>query len=86
MVGIAGKIQFDETHDVKTGPGMQNFLFAQWQPNGDRIMVWPKDSQTGKMISPPWLGNSHQNVGLDRLGGRHRWSHLRHDRCEFRAR
>ena len=29
---------------------------------------------------------SHQNVGLDGLGGRYRWNHLRHDRCEFRAR
>ena len=27
IVGIAGKIQFDETHDVKTGPGLQNSDF-----------------------------------------------------------
>jgi branched-chain amino acid transport system substrate-binding protein len=57
MVGIAGKIQFDEVHDVKTGPGLQNLIFVQWQGNADRVVVWPKDSQTGKMISPPWLGN-----------------------------
>ena len=57
MVGIAGKIQFDEVHDVKTGPGLQNLIFVQWQGNADRVVVWPKDSQTRKMISPPWLGN-----------------------------
>ena len=27
IVGIAGKIQFDEVHDVKTGPGLQEFDF-----------------------------------------------------------
>jgi branched-chain amino acid transport system substrate-binding protein len=55
MVGIAGKIQFDEVHDVKTGPGLQNLLFAQWQKDGARIVVWPKASETGKMIPPPWM-------------------------------
>lgn len=55
MVGIAGKIVFDELHDVKTGPGLQNLLFAQWQKGGARIVVWPKDAETGKMILPPWM-------------------------------
>ncbi len=54
-VGIAGKMQFDEVHDVKTGPGLQNLLFAQWQKDGARIVVWPKASETGKMIPPPWM-------------------------------
>ena len=54
-VGIAGKIQFDEVHDVKQGPGLQNLLFAQWQKDGQRIVVWPKASETGKMIPPPWM-------------------------------
>ena len=39
MVGIAGKIQFDEVHDVKTGPGLQNLIFVQWQGNADRVVV-----------------------------------------------
>jgi branched-chain amino acid transport system substrate-binding protein len=56
-VGIAGKIQFDETHDVKQGPGLQNLLFAQWQKDGARVVVWPKASETGKMIPPPWMTN-----------------------------
>lgn len=56
-VGIAGKLVFDEMHDVKTGPGMQNLLFVQWQKNGERVVVWPKEAATGPMISPPWMSN-----------------------------
>ena len=56
-VGIAGKLVFDELHDVKTGPGMQNLLFVQWQKNGERVVVWPKEAATGPMISPPWMSN-----------------------------
>jgi branched-chain amino acid transport system substrate-binding protein len=54
-VGIPGRIVFDELHDVKSGPGFVNFLFAQWQENGDRTVVWPKEVASGKMISPPWM-------------------------------
>jgi branched-chain amino acid transport system substrate-binding protein len=54
-VGIAGKIQFDEVHDVKQGPGLQNLLFAQWQKDGARVIVWPKDAAKGPMIPPPWM-------------------------------
>jgi branched-chain amino acid transport system substrate-binding protein len=32
-------------------------LFVQWHPNGDRIVVWPKEGATGKMIAPPWMSN-----------------------------
>lgn len=56
-VGIAGKIVFDEVHDVKTGPGLQNLLFVQWQKGGARVVVWPKAAETGKMIAPPWMSN-----------------------------
>lgn len=54
-VGIAGKIQFDEVHDVKQGPGLQNLLFAQWQKDGARVIVWPKAAAKGPMIPPPWM-------------------------------
>ena len=37
------------------GPGLQNLLFAQWQKDGARIVVWPKEAATGKMIPPPWM-------------------------------
>src|SRR5258707_1327851 len=30
-------------------------LFVQWQNDGKRVVVWPKDLATGKMINPPWL-------------------------------
>ena len=48
-------MQFDETHDVKDGPGFVNLLFVQWQDDGERVVVWPKELVTGKMINPPWL-------------------------------
>ncbi len=54
-VGVRGRVQFDATHDVKDGPGFVNLLFVQWQDKGQRIVVWPKELATGKMIDPPWL-------------------------------
>jgi branched-chain amino acid transport system substrate-binding protein len=55
MVSPLGRVVFDETHDVKPGPGYVNLLFAQWQEGGKRIVVWPKELATGKMVNPPWL-------------------------------
>jgi branched-chain amino acid transport system substrate-binding protein len=56
-VGVRGRVQFDELHEVKDGPGFVNELFVQWQNNGERVVVWPKELATGKMINPPWLSN-----------------------------
>lgn len=55
MVGIAGLLEYDETHDVKAGGKHNNLLFAQWQDKGNRVVVWPKDLRSGKVINPPWL-------------------------------
>ena len=57
-VGVRGRVQFDGTHDVKDGPGLVNELFVQWHPNGERVVVWPKELTTGKMINPPWLASN----------------------------
>src|SRR6516165_7603343 len=57
-VGPAGRVQFDATHDVKDGPGFVNELFVQWQGDGQRVVVWPKELVTGKMINPPWLAQN----------------------------
>jgi branched-chain amino acid transport system substrate-binding protein len=57
-VGPAGRIQFDPTHDVKDGPGFVNEIFVQWQANGERVVVWPKELASGKMINPPWLAQN----------------------------
>jgi len=57
-VGVRGRVQFDETHDVKDGPGFINELFVQWREKGERIVVWPKELATGKMIDPPWLARN----------------------------
>lgn len=55
LVGVAGQIEFDDTHDVKAGGKYLNLLFVQWQSKGERVVLWPKDLRSGKMISPPWL-------------------------------
>jgi len=56
-VGTEGTVEFDESHDVKTGPGHINLLFQQWQAGGRRVVVWPKEVATGKMILPPWINS-----------------------------
>lgn len=55
MPATVGRLQFDETHDVKAGPGLVNALFAQWQEDGKRVIVWPKDARNGRYIQPAWL-------------------------------
>jgi branched-chain amino acid transport system substrate-binding protein len=57
-VGVRGRVQFDQTHDVKDGPGFVNLLFVQWHDKGERIVVWPKELATGNMINPPWLARN----------------------------
>ena len=54
-IGPRGRVQFDALHDVKDGPGFVNVLFVQWQNNGERVVIWPKEVANGKMINPPWL-------------------------------
>ena len=54
-VGVLGRIQFDDTHDVKAGPGFVQLGFVQWQDKGERAIVWPRDLRTGKAILPPWI-------------------------------
>jgi branched-chain amino acid transport system substrate-binding protein len=58
FVGTRGRVMFDELHEVKDGPGFVNELFVQWQQDGKRVVVWPKDVATGKMINPPWLAQN----------------------------
>ena len=55
MPGIAGLLEFDESHDVKAGGKYMNLLFAQWQAKGERVVLWPKSLRSGSMIMPPWL-------------------------------
>jgi branched-chain amino acid transport system substrate-binding protein len=54
-LGTQGVYTFDDTHDVKTGAGLINELFVQWQDGGKRAIVWPKDLANGTMITPPWM-------------------------------
>ena len=54
-LGVQGRIRFDDAHDVKAGQGLVSFVFAQWQDNGERVIVWPKELRTGKWVLPPWM-------------------------------
>jgi branched-chain amino acid transport system substrate-binding protein len=54
-IGVLGRIQFDEMHDVKAGPGNVAFGFVQWQDDGGRAIVWPREMRTGTPILPPWI-------------------------------
>jgi branched-chain amino acid transport system substrate-binding protein len=55
MAGIAGTVEFDDTHDVKAGGKYGNLLFVQWQDQGNRVVVWPRELRSGKFIMPPWM-------------------------------
>ena len=54
-LGVAGRVKFDKLHDDLAGPGYQNVLFVQWQKGCKRVVVWPKELATGKVVLPPWL-------------------------------
>lgn len=54
-VGVEGLCEFDAQHDIKAGPGYINLAFAQWYPDGTRVIVWPKEIAKGAMLPPPWL-------------------------------
>jgi branched-chain amino acid transport system substrate-binding protein len=54
-LGVGGKIKFTKLHDVLDGPGYQNILFVQWQKGCKRVVVWPKQLATGKVVLQPWL-------------------------------
>ena len=55
MPSTSGRIVFDENHDVKYGPGFVTPMMVQWQKDGERAVVWPKDKVNGKFILPPWV-------------------------------
>lgn len=55
MPSTSGRIVFDENHDVKYGPGFVTPVMVQWQQDGERAVVWPKDKVNGKFILPPWV-------------------------------
>jgi branched-chain amino acid transport system substrate-binding protein len=60
--GTQGTYVFDDSHDVMPGPGLINLLYVQWQADGKRVILWPKELATGKMILPPWI-NQRADAG-----------------------
>jgi branched-chain amino acid transport system substrate-binding protein len=55
LTGIAGTVEFDDSHDVKAGGKYENLLFVQWQDQGNRVILWPRELRNGKFIMPPWM-------------------------------
>ena len=55
FISARGTVKFDDKHEVMDGPGNVNTIYVQWQDNGERAVVWPKDLAKGKMIDPPWM-------------------------------
>jgi branched-chain amino acid transport system substrate-binding protein len=58
--GAAGRVVFDQTHDITWGPGYVTSLGTQWQ-NGKNMVVWPYNwkgiTYEGSVpyVLPPWL-------------------------------
>jgi branched-chain amino acid transport system substrate-binding protein len=50
-----GRLQLDDTHDVKAGPGLVNMLWVQWQEGGKRVILWPREARTGDFAKPQWM-------------------------------
>jgi branched-chain amino acid transport system substrate-binding protein len=53
--GTRGRVVFDDTHDVKAGPGYLGYFWQQWQEGGKRVVVFPKENATGPFQMPPWI-------------------------------
>ncbi len=43
-------MQFNALHEVKDGPGFANELFVQWQQDGTRVVIRPKEVANGHLI------------------------------------
>lgn len=62
-IGTAGRFQFDQTHDVKWGPGLVTAIGVQWQ-DGKLVGVWPPADGSWQNVVypgivdyklPPWV-------------------------------
>lgn len=56
-VGTNGRIVFEQNHDVRTGPGYANIVFAQWQADGSRPILSPRELRDPATVvaRPDWL-------------------------------
>lgn len=56
-IGTNGRIVFNENHDVTTGPGYANIVFAQWGEGTDRVIVSPPELRPdgATVTKPDWL-------------------------------
>jgi branched-chain amino acid transport system substrate-binding protein len=55
LPGVAGRMGFDESHDLKYGADWVGYYFTQWRADGTRTVVFPVEQATGKIETPPWI-------------------------------
>ncbi|MDZ7698154.1 MAG: ABC transporter substrate-binding protein [Deltaproteobacteria bacterium] len=64
-MGTAGRLVFDETHDVTWGPRYVTAVGTQWQ-NGKNMCVWPLNWEgityegTVPYVIPPWVVDAYK--------------------------
>lgn len=51
----AAPVKFTKDHDLVYGGNNARFVFFQFQENGDRVPVYPKEYATGEYKLPPWV-------------------------------
>jgi branched-chain amino acid transport system substrate-binding protein len=54
-VGASAHVVFDETHDLRYGPGYAVETMVQWQDGCKRALIWPKGLATGKYVPLAWM-------------------------------
>ena len=54
-VSTSGRIVFTNNHEIRYGTGYVRWLQVQWQKDGKRVIVWPKDKANGELVNPPWM-------------------------------
>lgn len=54
-MSTSGRIVFTQNHEMRYGTGYVRWLQVQWQKDGKRAIVWPKEKADGELINPPWI-------------------------------
>ena len=66
-IGPRGRVRSMRCTRSRTGRGFVNVLFVQWQTNGERVVIWPKEVATGKMIIRPGCRRNDGQLALVKI-------------------
>jgi len=53
--GVIGRIEFDESHEVITGPDAVPVSYGQWVGEKNKVAIWPEKFSHGKYQPPDWM-------------------------------